>query len=116
MHTTRIDEAKTYQAPNHDNMTCFRLQGKDVSPCEQMWMGMSVYEPGGQTGFDGSDVEKIYLVLEGEITVFFELEDGSLSETILRQNDSCVFLRGQKRQLKNLSDQVAKVVLVMASN
>ena len=116
MHVTCIDEAKTYQAPNHDNMTCFRLQGKDASPCEQTWMSMSVYEPGGQTGFDGSDGEKIYLVLEGEITVFFDLEDGSLSETILRQNASCVFLRGQKRQLKNLSDQVANVVLVMASN
>ena len=29
MHVTRFNEAKTYEAPNHDNMTCFRLQGKD---------------------------------------------------------------------------------------
>jgi mannose-6-phosphate isomerase-like protein (cupin superfamily) len=116
MHITRFNEAKTYIAPNHDNMTCLRLQGKEASPCEQMWMGMSVYEPGGQTGFDGSDVEKIYLVIEGEITVYFELDDGTKSEAVLRPNDSCVFLRGQKRQFKNLSNQIAKVVLIMASN
>ena len=115
MHITRNNEAKTYQAPNHDNMTCFRLQGKEASPCHQMWMGMSVFEPGGQTGFDGSNVEKIYLVIEGEITVLCESVDGQQSEAILGPNDSCVFLIGEKRQLKNLSNQVTKVVLVMAS-
>jgi mannose-6-phosphate isomerase-like protein (cupin superfamily) len=115
MHITRIDEAKTYQANNHDNMTCLRLQGKEASPCHQMWMGMSVFEPGGQTGLDGSDVEKIYFVVEGEITVFCESASGEKSEVVLGPNDSCVFLIGEKRQLKNLSNQVAKVVLVMAS-
>ena len=116
MHVTRFNEAKTYQAPNHDNMTCYRLQGKEASPCEQMWMGMSVFEPGGQTGFDASNVEKIYLVVEGEVTVFCETADGMQSEAVLHPNDSCVFLIGEKRQLKNLSNSIAKVVLIMASN
>jgi mannose-6-phosphate isomerase-like protein (cupin superfamily) len=115
MHITRFEDAKTYQANNHDNMTCLRLQGKEASPSHQMWMGMSVFEPGGQTGLDGSDVEKIYFVVEGEITVFCESANGEKSEAILGPNDSCVFLIGEKRQLKNLSNQVAKVVLVMAS-
>ena len=116
MHVIRFNEANTYQAPNHDNMTCFRLQGKEASPCQQMWMGMSVFEPGGQTGFDASNVEKIYLVVEGEVTVYCETADGLKSEAVLRQNDSCVFLSGEKRQLKNLSNDIAKVVLIMASN
>jgi quercetin dioxygenase-like cupin family protein len=115
MHITRINQAKTYQAPSHDHMTCFRMQGKEASPCHQMWMGMSVLEPGGQTGMDGSDVEKIYLVLEGEVTVYCESVDGTQSKAVLGPHDSCVFLIGEKRQLKNLSNQVAKVVLVMAS-
>ena len=115
MHVTRFNEAKTYEAPNHDNMTCFRLQGKEASPCHQMWMGMSVFEPGGQTGFDGSTVEKIYLVIDGEITIFCESVDGVQSEVVLRQNDSCVFLIGEKRQLKNCSNQIARVALIMAS-
>jgi len=33
----------------------------------------------------------------------------------LRQNDSCVFLIGEKRQLKNCSNQIARVALIMAS-
>ena len=116
MHITRFKEANTYQAPNHDDMTCYRLQGKEASPCNSMWMGMSVFEPGGQTALDGSTVEKIYFVVEGEIAVFCESKDGLKSEDILYANDSCVFLAGEKRQLKNLSNQIAKVVLIMASN
>jgi mannose-6-phosphate isomerase-like protein (cupin superfamily) len=116
MNVTRFNEARTYLAPNHDDMTCYRLQGKEASPCHQMWMGMSVFESGGQTGLDGSNVEKIYFVVEGEILVICELADGSMSEVTLQKNDSCVFLVGEKRQLKNVSGQIAKVVLVMASN
>ncbi|QKM65233.1 hypothetical protein DCO17_08300 [Polynucleobacter tropicus] len=115
MHITRIDQAKPYQANNHDNMTCLRLQGKEASSCHQMWMGMSVIEPGGQTGLDASDVEKIYFVVEGEVTVICESVTGEKSEAILGPHDSCVFLIGEKRQLKNLGSQIAKVVLVMAS-
>lgn len=115
MHVTRFNEAQTYQAPNHDDMTCYRLQGKEASPCHQMWMGMSVFEPGGQTGLDSSNVEKIYFVVEGEIVVISESANGNSSEVTLRQNDSCVFLIGEKRQLKNVSKHIAKVILVMAS-
>jgi mannose-6-phosphate isomerase-like protein (cupin superfamily) len=115
MHITRFKDAKIYQALNHDNMTCYRLQGKEATPCHSMWMGMSALEPGGQTGLDGSTVEKIYLVIEGEITVFCEAADGQKHEATLHPNDSCVFLAGEKRQLKNLSKNIAKVVLIMAS-
>jgi mannose-6-phosphate isomerase-like protein (cupin superfamily) len=114
MQTTILNQAKTYQAPNHDGMTCFRLQGKEVGPSEKMWMGMSVIEPGGQTGLDGSPSEKIYFVVEGELSVFCETPDGKSSETKLYANDSCIFLAGEKRQLKNLSNAVVKVLLVMS--
>ncbi len=114
MQITKFIEAQTYQAPNHDGMTCFRLQGKEVGPSEKMWMGMSVIEPGGQTGLDGSPSEKIYFVLEGELSVICETPDGKRSETKLYANDSCIFLAGEKRQLKNLSNAVVKVLLVMS--
>ena len=71
MHITRFEAANTYQAPNHDDMTCYRLQGKEASPCNSMWMGMSVFEPGGQTALDDSTVEKIYFVVEGEIETLY---------------------------------------------
>ena len=114
MQITRINEAKTYQAPNHNDMTCYRLQGKEAGPSEKMWMGMSVIEPGGQTGLDGSPSEKIYFVLEGELSLVCETPNGLQSETTLHPNDSCTFLAGEKRQLKNLSNSVVKVLLIMS--
>ncbi len=114
MQITRLNEAQTYQAPNHDGMTCYRLQGKEAGPSEKMWMGMSVIEPGGQTGLDGSPSEKIYFVLEGELSVICEMPDGLRIETKLYANDSCTFLAGEKRQLRNLSNSVVKVLLAMS--
>jgi mannose-6-phosphate isomerase-like protein (cupin superfamily) len=114
MQITRFNEAQTYQAPNHDGMTCYRLQGKEAGLSEKMWMGMSVIEPGGHTGLDGSPSEKIYFVLEGELSVVCETPDGQGSEMKLYANDSCTFLAGEKRQLKNLSNATVKVLLVMS--
>lgn len=114
MHVTRYREARTYEAPNHDRMTCYRLQGKEASLSSQMWMGMSIIEPGGQTSLDGSDVEKIYFLLEGELTVICESSNGQISEATLYPYDSCIFFAGEKRQLQNRSQKISKVILVMA--
>ncbi len=60
--------APPYEAPNHFDMRCLRLQGKEAGPSTQMWMGMSQILPGGHTDLDGSPMEKLYLVLEGDCT------------------------------------------------
>lgn len=112
MHVTRIDNAPEYVAPNHEQMRCLRLQGKEAGPSTQMWMGMSIVEPGGQTGLDGSPMEKLYLVLEGELQVIGEL-DGVREERTLGPRDSCRFAPGEKRQLRNRGDRQAVIVLVM---
>ena len=49
MHVTRFSEAPHYEAPNHFDMRCLRLQGKEAGPSTQMWMGMSQILPGGHT-------------------------------------------------------------------
>ena len=49
MHLTRFDQAPAYEAPNHFDMRCLRLQGKEAGPSTQMWMGMSQLLPGGHT-------------------------------------------------------------------
>lgn len=112
MHVTRIGEAPEYVAPNHVDMRCLRLQGKEAGPSTQMWMGMSEIEPGGHTGLDGSPMEKLYVVLEGELQVIGEL-DGVREESTLGPRDSCRFAPGEKRQLHNATDRRAVVVLVM---
>jgi uncharacterized cupin superfamily protein len=112
MHVTRIAEAPEYQAPNHFDMTCLRLQGREAGPAEQLWLGLSVIEPGGRTGLDPSPIEKHYVVLEGELTLIGELQ-GVQTEAVLRAHDSARFAPGEKRQLINRSTSLARVLLAM---
>jgi hypothetical protein len=112
MHVTRFEQAPTYEAPNHFDMRCLRLQGKEAGASQQMWMGMSQILPGGHTGLDGSSMEKFYLVLEGRLHVVAEL-DGERDEQVLGPYDSCRFAPGEKRQLVNRSNRPVLVVLVM---
>ena len=114
MHVTRFDDARPYEAPNHDGMHTLRLQGKEAGPSTQMWMGMSQLLPGGHTTLDGSPIEKLYLVLEGRLTVVSEL-DGRQEEQELGPYDSCRFAPGEKRQLLNRSPRPVLVALVMAN-
>ncbi len=113
MHVTRIADAPEYQAPNHFDMTCLRLQGREAGPAEQLWLGLSVIAPGGHTGLDPSPMEKHYVVIEGELTLTGELPGQPASSTVLRRLDSCRFAPGEKRQLVNHTDRVAKVLLAM---
>jgi hypothetical protein len=93
-------------------MTCLRLQGREAGPAEQLWLGMSVIEPGGHTGLDPSPIEKHYVVLEGALTLTGEI-DGVLQEAVLHAHDSCRFAPGEKRRLFNHTQATAKVLLAM---
>jgi len=113
MHVTRIHDAPAYQAPNHFDMTCLRLQGREAGPAVQLWLGLSVIAPGGRTGLDPSPMEKHYVVLEGELTLTGEVPGQPPQTAVLRVHDSCRFAPGEKRQLVNHSLQLAKVLLAM---
>ncbi|CAN5378636.1 hypothetical protein BH10PSE18_BH10PSE18_02250 [soil metagenome] len=114
MHVTRWDQAPAYEAPNHFDMRCLRLQGRNAGPSTQMWMGVSQVLPGGHTTLDPSPMEKIYLVLEGQLTIVSEFE-GRRDEQLLGKWDSCRFAPGEKRQLINSTSRQAIVALVMAN-
>jgi quercetin dioxygenase-like cupin family protein len=113
MNVTRISDAPEYQAPNHHGMTCLRLQGREAGPAEQLWLGLSVIEPGGRTGLDPSPMEKHYVVVEGELTLTGEVPGQPAESVVLRALDSCRFAPGEKRQLVNHTASVAKVLLAM---
>lgn len=112
MNITRFSQAPTYIAPNHFDMRCLRLQGHEATPTNTLWMGVSQIEPGGHTTLDASPMEKLYVVLQGEVTLVSEL-DGVVSEEILRQHDSASFAPGEKRQLLNRSSALASILLAM---
>jgi len=112
MNVTRIDAAPTYEAPNHFDMRCLRLQGHEAGPSQSLWLGLSIIEPGGYTSLNGSPVEKHYVVLEGELTLVSEL-DGVTTEAVLQPQDSACFQPGEKRQLINRSTCAVRVLLAM---
>jgi mannose-6-phosphate isomerase-like protein (cupin superfamily) len=112
MNVTRIDSAPEYEAPNHFDMRCLRLQGHEAGASQSIWLGLSVIDPGGHTSLNASPLEKHYVVLEGELTLVSE-RNGVTSEAVLRPQDSACIEPGEKRQLINRSAGVVRVVLAM---
>ncbi|MEM1377091.1 MAG: cupin domain-containing protein [Pseudomonadota bacterium] len=109
MKIVRHDEAPAYTAPGHTDMSMKRLQGLEASDASFAWIGLSRIEPGGHTDLKASDSEKLYVVLEGEVT----FNDGE-AEITAHRLDSIHFPRGASRQLRNDSTgREALVLLVM---
>lgn len=104
----RFQDATPYEAPNHRGVTGLRLQGfEDGGPTNQ-WLGFSQFLPGGGAGPDSTPFEKVYLVLEGEMTVMI---DGQ--ETLLGAMDSCTIAPGEVREIINRSNHVCKMLVVI---
>ena len=109
MHVTRFSDAQPYLAPGHFDMRSLRLQGVDVSPSKFSWIGLSHFLPGGGAEMDASPLEKLYVVLSGEITI--ELGDGS--KHVLRELDSCYLAGNEKRAVRNDGNSVATMLVAM---
>ena len=109
MEITRFNEARRYDAPKHFDMRSLRLQGFEASAAKFAWTGLSHLLPGGGAEMDSSPLEKIYVVLNGEITI--ELGDGSTST--LGKHDSCFIPGGEARAIRNEGNAVATMLVVM---
>jgi hypothetical protein len=108
MNVTRFDSAPAYFPANHHGMHCLRLQGHEAGPSDTIWLGVSHLLPGGGTTLDASTVEKLYVVLEGAVTVI--TEEG---EETLGVHDSCRLAPGEKRALQNRTNRPATILLAM---
>lgn len=108
MHVKRFQDARPYDAPNHRAMLGLRLQGFEEGGPQNQWVGLSQFLPGGGAGPDAGPVEKVYVVLDGELTVVIDGE-----ETVLRPFDSCTIPAGEVRLIENRSNHVCKMIVVM---
>lgn len=104
----RFADAEPYVAPNHRDVTGLRLQGFEDGGPENQWVGYSQFLPGGGAGPDSTPFEKVYVVLEGEMTITINGE-----VTTLGPLDSCTIAAGEERLLENCSNHVAKMMVVM---
>ena len=104
----RFEDAKPYIAPNHRDVVGLRLQGFEDGGPQNQWVGYSQFLPGGGAGPDCTPFEKVYVVLEGAMTV---LINGS--ETVLGPLDSCTIAPAEMREIINRSNHVCKMLVIV---
>lgn len=109
MEVTRIEGAKSYEAARHHGCAALRLQGLDVSPISSFWVGMSHFLPGGGADWDASNADKVYVVLEGHITIE---TDGD--RVTLAAGDSVHIGAGERRLVVNETNKTASMVVIVA--
>jgi mannose-6-phosphate isomerase-like protein (cupin superfamily) len=109
MQITRFADAQRYEAPKHFDMRSLRLQGFDASAARFAWVGLSHFLPQGGAEMDAGSLEKIYVVLSGEVTL--QLADGSTQ--VLKALDSCYIPTGEARAIRNEGNAVATMLVMM---
>jgi quercetin dioxygenase-like cupin family protein len=108
MQVTRIADARPYEAPMHFDMRALRLQGWDASAAENFWVGLSHFLPGGGAESDATPLEKVYVVLDGTVTV--TTDDGDVD---LGPLDSCHLAAGERRAVVNSTNRPASMLVMM---
>lgn len=104
----RFEEAGSYEAPNHWGVHGLRLQGFEEGGPTNQWVGFSQFLPGGGAGPDSTPFEKVYIVLDGEMTLQW---DGRTD--VLRALDSCTVPAGQVRRIENMTNHICKMLVVI---
>jgi|SaaInlV_100m_DNA_5_1039725.scaffolds.fasta_scaffold07964_2 mannose-6-phosphate isomerase-like protein (cupin superfamily) len=111
MQITRIKDAKPYEAAKHYGMEALRLQGLEASDLQSFSCNLSYFQPGGGAERSRSANEKVYVVLEGEITIITDT-----SEETLGALDSCVIGVNEFRVVENRSNSVCKMLVIISKN
>ena len=104
----RFANAVPYEAPNHRGVVGLRLQGFEEGGPKNQWIGYSQFLPGGGAGPDATPFEKVYVVLEGEMTVIINGE-----ETVLGAMDSCTIPAGEVREIINRTNHTCNMLVVI---
>lgn len=108
MHVKRFDDAAPYESPNHRGVVALRLQGFEEGGPTNQWVGLSQFLPDGGAGPDSTPFEKVYVVLEGEMTVIAGGE-----EITLGRLDSVTIPGGEVREIVNRRNAVATMLTVL---
>ena len=108
MKINRLVDLEEYEAKGHFDMKGFRMQGFDASDTENFWVGLSYFLPGGVTTHSATPIEKVYVGIEGELTVI--TDDG---EENLRPMDSCYLTPNEGRSIINRTNKIATILVIM---
>ena len=105
----RLEQAKKYEAPLHDiTVHSMFLQHKSVGTDADFWVGISYYHPGAKAEMSASPLERVYVVLDGELTVEFEDETVTMGPL-----DSVYIGPNETREARNDTNKVVTILVVM---
>lgn len=108
MNVTRLADAQKYSAPKHFDCSTLRLQGAEASPTEMFTVGLSHFLPGGGCELDATPLEKVYIVVDGQVTVRTAAE-----EVTLETYDSVHLAPNEARAIENRTNRPASMLVVM---
>jgi len=106
-----LEELKAYEAAGHFGMTAMRIHGKEETGAEKFWVGLSTFLPGGgaEYAYEDNPLEKVYYVLEGEMTV----TDKAGTKYVIHKNESISFAPNEGRYLVNDSNSPAVMLVII---
>ena len=113
MKVTRLNDAKPYEAKLHHDMTALRLQGLEASELESFSCSLSYFLPGGGAEWSASANEKVYVVIEGEITILTGDSDQPV-ETTLGPLDSCLIGFDEQRAVENRGNKPVTMLVIVS--
>jgi quercetin dioxygenase-like cupin family protein len=105
----KFSDAKPYEAPNHRDYKSFRVFGAEMGGSQALVFGISHFLPGGGAGPDASPPEKIYFVLDGELTVIV-----GGKETLAKRGDTVYIGPNESREIVNRSNEICTIAVAVA--
>ena len=104
-----FDQVKPYAAPGHKDTSALRLSGKDETGAQKFWVGLSHFLPGGGVEYGGEDQtnEKVYIVIEGEVTIKTKTE-----EYVLHPLDTLYIAPHDGRSIINKTNKPASMLVI----
>jgi quercetin dioxygenase-like cupin family protein len=108
MQVIGIEDAGTYQAPGHFDVRTLRLQGAEATPVENFTVGLSVFLPAGGCEMSTTPLEKVYVVVEGEVTIVTDEGEATLGPL-----DSIYLAPNEARAIENRTNKAATMLVVM---
>ncbi len=108
MQIKRFSEAPHYEAPNHFDCKSMRLAGFEEGGPENFWVGCSHFLPGGGAGPDSSPMEKVYVILSGELTIRVDGKEQKAGPM-----DSVYIPGGEVREIVNEGNDIVTMIVAM---
>lgn len=108
MQIKRFSDAVPYEAPNHFDCKALRIAGFEDGGPKTFWLGCSYFLPGGGAGPDSSPMEKVYVILSGELTIRVEGVEQKAGPM-----DSVTIPGGEVREIVNEGNDIVTMIVAM---